>query len=69
MELKRLRDGIRPTQVAYASQGLAEWDAHVTGSLLAETRDALKQMFDVQGKAGGLGRRQSCRKTACRTGV
>lgn len=52
MELKRLRDGIRPTQVAYAAQGLAEWDAHVTGSLSAETRAALKLMFDVQGEAG-----------------
>ena len=51
-DLKKLKSGIKPTQVAYLAQGLAEWDAHVTGKLSAETEDALDLMLQVQGESG-----------------
>ncbi len=53
MEPQKLRSGVRPTQVAYAAQGLAEWDAHVTGELSPETREALNLMLDLQDPEGG----------------
>ena len=54
-DLEKLRSGIRPTQVAYLAQGLAEWDAHVTGKLSPETEDALGLMLEVQGESGDWG--------------
>ncbi len=54
-DLEKLRSGIRPTQVAYLAQGMAEWDAHVTGKLSAETEDALDLMLQVQGESGDWG--------------
>ena len=53
--LSELQGGIRPTQVAYVAAGLAEWDAHVTKQLSAETRSALDLMFQVQSKNGAWG--------------
>ena len=52
MEPQKLRSGVRPTQVAYAAQGLAEWDSHVTGELSRETRDALDLMLQLQDPEG-----------------
>ena len=52
MEPRKLRSGVRPTQVAYAAQGLAEWDAHVTGELSPETRGALELMVQIQDPEG-----------------
>ncbi len=54
-DLEKLKSGIRPTQVAYLAQGLAEWDANVTGKLTAETEDALELMLQVQGEEGDWG--------------
>ena len=55
MDIEKLKGGIRPTQVAYIAQGLAEWDAHVTGKLSDETRDALALMLTLQGEDGSWG--------------
>lgn len=52
MEPEKLGSGVRPTQVAYAAQGLAEWDSHVTGELSRETREALDLMLQVQDPEG-----------------
>lgn len=52
MESQKLRSGVYPTQVAYAAQGLAEWDAHVTGELSKETREALNLMIEIQDPEG-----------------
>jgi len=53
--LADLKGGIGPTQVAYVAAGLAEWDAHVTKQLSAETRNALDLMLQVQSKNGAWG--------------
>lgn len=52
---RKLKRGITPTQIAYLASGLAEWDAHVTGQLSAETSDALTLMFGVQAADGSWG--------------
>ena len=36
------------SQLIYVARGLAEWDAHVSGALSAETQQALKQLFERQ---------------------
>ncbi len=54
-DLEKLRSGIKPTQVAYLAQGLAEWDSHVTGKLSSETEDALDLMLQVQKESGDWG--------------
>ncbi|MCH8830199.1 MAG: hypothetical protein IID45_11540 [Planctomycetes bacterium] len=51
-DLKRLKGGIRPTQVAYVAAGLAEWDAHLSKSTSKETVQALKLMLKLQSKNG-----------------
>lgn len=51
--------GILPTQVAYIAAGLAEWDVHVTGTLSAETREALEILFGVQSDDGSF-RNSNC---------
>lgn len=55
LEKKDLGKSTRPAQVIYAAAGLAEWDAHVTGSLSAETRRALRLMFELQLESGTFG--------------
>ena len=45
---KKARGGVRPAQAIAIAAGLAEWDAHVTGGLSAETDDALQFMFSLQ---------------------
>jgi squalene-hopene/tetraprenyl-beta-curcumene cyclase len=49
---EKFRQGIRPTQMAYIAAGLAEWDAHVTRKLSAETDEALRLLFDLQSDNG-----------------
>ncbi|MCA9230561.1 MAG: hypothetical protein KDA57_07915 [Planctomycetales bacterium] len=44
--------GITPSELAFLAGGLAEWDAHVTGQLSAETRRALTLMFKAQSDDG-----------------
>lgn len=44
----KLKQSIRPAQVIYLAAGLAEWDAHVTKQLSAETEQALALMFEIQ---------------------
>jgi squalene-hopene/tetraprenyl-beta-curcumene cyclase len=41
-----------PTQVIYVAAGLAQWDAHVSKALSAETRQALDLMFAIQEPSG-----------------
>ena len=53
-DIKKLRSGIRPTQMAYIAGGLAEWDAHVSKKLSPETGDALKLMFELQSDDGSF---------------
>ena len=36
------------SQMIYLARGLAEWDAHVSGTLSDDTRQALKQLFERQ---------------------
>ena len=36
------------SQMIYLARGLAEWDAHVSGTLSEETEQALKQLFERQ---------------------
>ncbi|MDP7015466.1 MAG: hypothetical protein QGG36_06685 [Pirellulaceae bacterium] len=50
-----LKRGIRPTQIAYIAQGLAEWDAHVSKKLSAETKQALELMLALQSDDGSWG--------------
>lgn len=50
----KLRKGLKPTQIAYVSAGLAEWDAHVAKTLSEETKAALELMFDVQSEDGSF---------------
>ena len=52
---KKLQRGVAPAQVIYLAAGLAEWDAHVTGTLSAETDQALRLMFDLQREHGSWG--------------
>lgn len=52
---ERLRSGIRPTQIAYLAQGLAEWDANIDKKLSAETSQALDLMLQVQSDDGSWG--------------
>jgi squalene-hopene/tetraprenyl-beta-curcumene cyclase len=51
----RLKQSTRPAQVIYIAAGLAEWDAHVTGSLSSETSAALELMFSIQTEEGTWG--------------
>ena len=55
IDRKELKKGTRPAQVIYLAAGLAEWDAHVTKSLSAETRDAIALMLDIQLASGTWG--------------
>lgn len=50
-----LRKSTRPAQVIYVAAGLAEWDAHVTGTLSSETRAALALMLGIQLDSGTWG--------------
>ena len=52
---KKLQRGTGPAQVIYLAAGLAEWDAHVTGALSAETDQALRLMFSLQREHGSWG--------------
>jgi len=49
---KLRRSGTRPAQTIYIAAGLAEWDAHVTHKLSAETDQALRLMFELQNSQG-----------------
>ena len=42
------RSGTRPAQVVYIAAGLAEWDAHISKKLSAETDEALRLMLELQ---------------------
>jgi squalene-hopene/tetraprenyl-beta-curcumene cyclase len=53
-DVKELRGGIKPTQIAYITAGLAEWDEHVSGNLSRETETALHLMFAVQSEDGSF---------------
>ena len=46
--------GVTPSEIAFLAAGLAEWDAHVTGTLSEETRRALALMFKVQADDGSF---------------
>lgn len=54
-ERKKLKQSTRPAQVIYTAAGLAEWDAHVTRQLSAETEQALALMFEIQTDKGTWG--------------
>lgn len=51
----RLKQSTRPAQVIYIAGGLAEWDRHVSGSLSAETDEALRLMLSLQLETGTWG--------------
>lgn len=51
----KLQAGTSPAQAIYVAAGLAEWDAHVTGSLSTETDEALRLMFALQRESGTWG--------------
>jgi len=51
----RLKQSTRPAQVIYLAAGLAEWDAHVSHVLSAETERALELMFEIQSENGTWG--------------
>lgn len=51
----KLKQSTRPAQVIYLAAGLAEWDAHVTKQLSAETEQALALMFEIQLETGTWG--------------
>jgi len=51
----RLKQATRPAQVIYIAAGLAEWDAHVSGSLAPETEASLELMFAIQSDNGTWG--------------
>jgi squalene-hopene/tetraprenyl-beta-curcumene cyclase len=53
-----LKQGVKPTQIAYVAHGLASWDAHVTGELSEETRQALQVMLSAQADNGSWGNTQ-----------
>lgn len=44
--------GIAPAQAVTLAAGLAEWDAHLTGTLSADTERALALMFRLQEDSG-----------------
>lgn len=44
--------GFRPQQVVYTAAGLAEYDAHVTKTLLPETDRAIRKVLSLQTEAG-----------------
>lgn len=50
-----LKKSTRPAQVIYTAAGLAEWDAHVTGTISEETKQALALMFEIQLETGTWG--------------
>lgn len=50
-----LKKSTRPAQLIYTAAGLAEWDAHVTGTLSEETKQALALMFEIQLETGTWG--------------
>ena len=52
---ERLKQATRPAQLIYLAAGLAEWDAHVSGSLAQETETALELMFAIQSENGTWG--------------
>jgi squalene-hopene/tetraprenyl-beta-curcumene cyclase len=54
-DVKQLKRSTRPAQVLYTAAGLAEWDAHVTGTLSPETERALELMFEIQLESGTWG--------------
>lgn len=54
-EREELRKSTGPAQVIYTAAGLAEWDAHVTHALSAETERALALMFELQLETGTWG--------------
>jgi squalene-hopene/tetraprenyl-beta-curcumene cyclase len=56
---ENLKQGLKPTEIAYLAGGLAEWDRHVTGILSEDTEAALELMFDVQA-ADGSYRNEDC---------
>lgn len=53
--LEDLAKSTKPAQLIYTAAGLAEWDAHVTGSLSPETDRALRLMFAIQLETGTFG--------------
>ena len=53
--ISELRNGIKPTQLAYLAAGLASWDLHVTGDCSQETERALHLMFKAQSEDGSFG--------------
>ena len=53
--IEELKEGIRPTEVAYMAHGMAEWDAHVAGELSSETRSALSLLLKLQSADGSWG--------------
>lgn len=55
MDRAELKKSTRPAQVIYTTAGLAEWDAHVTGTLSEETKQALALMFELQLETGTWG--------------
>jgi squalene-hopene/tetraprenyl-beta-curcumene cyclase len=55
MKRDDLQKSTRPGQVIYAAAGFAEWDAHVTKALSAETKQALALMFELQQSSGTWG--------------
>jgi len=55
MDRAALQKSTRPAQIIYVAAGLAEWDAHVTGTLSPETRAALALMFQIQLDSGTWG--------------
>ncbi len=52
--------GLAATQVIYVAAGLAEWDAHVTKHLSAETASALALMLEIQQNDGSWTRPSVC---------
>ena len=50
--IEELKNGIRPTEVAYMAHGMAEWDAHVAGELSSETRSILSLLLKLQSTDG-----------------
>ena len=44
--------GTRPAQAIYIAAGLAQWDAHVAGTLSEKSREALRLVFELQQDSG-----------------
>lgn len=55
MDQDKLLKSVNPVKVVYAAAGLAEWDAHVSKELSAETIDAFSFMFGIQLENGAWG--------------